>query len=84
MAKIKLARTELTENPKEVEFSKLLEDVKVSRDSIFYFDKENQHKDMMSLIKKFEKEGFKVYFREVRFGLDENDYIYELHVLEES
>lgn len=79
---IKLARQELNSKPKVIK----LEDVEkkfaeANQQKIFYFDKENSHKDMMNLIDHFEESGYAVYFREVRYGLDESDYMYEVHVL---
>lgn len=79
---IKLARQELNSKPKVIK----LEDVEKkfaesNQQKIFYFDKENSHKDMMNLIDHFEESGYAVYFREVRYGLDETDYMYEVHIL---
>ena len=58
--------------------SEILESKKMD---IFYCDKENSHKDMMALMEYFEKKGKHVYFREVKYGLDEGDYMYEFHIL---
>lgn len=79
-----MAKQDLQAVAKEVEIDKLLEEAKAEKEKIFYFDKDNQHKDITAIVKKFEKEGFTVYFREVRYGLDENDHIYEMHVMEEA
>ena len=48
---------------------------------IFYFDKENSHKDMQKAKAFFEKAKCSVYLNEVRYGLDESSYIYELHLI---
>lgn len=48
---------------------------------IFYFDKENTHKDMQKAKAFFEKAKHSAYLNEVRYGLDESSYIYELHVI---
>lgn len=48
---------------------------------IFYFDKENSHKDLVALVEHFEEKDFSVYLREVKYGLDEADYMYEVHIL---
>lgn len=84
MAKIALAKEELNGRGREVEIGELVNIVKEEKEKIFYFDKENPHKELTTLVKKFEKEGFAVYFREIRYGLDENDHIYEMHVIEEA
>ncbi len=78
---LKLARTELKAKPKKIAIEKIEEEVKKEGNKIFYFDRENSHKDLMNLVDYFEERGYSVYFREVRYGLDENDYIYEVHIL---
>ncbi|MDR0665217.1 MAG: hypothetical protein LBF86_06830 [Helicobacteraceae bacterium] len=78
---LKLARTELTAKPKSVLIDKLLETIKQNNAAIFYFDKTNSHKDLMAAIKKFEAEGFSAYLKEIRYGLDQEDYLYQVHVL---
>ncbi|MDR2151672.1 MAG: hypothetical protein LBO72_02520 [Helicobacteraceae bacterium] len=78
---LKLARTELTAKPKSVSLDKLLDATKQNGAAIFYFDKGNSHKDLMAAIKKFETEGFSAYLREIRYGLDQEDYLYQVHVL---
>lgn len=76
-----LARKELTEKPKKVQLDKLIEQLKEAGEKIFYFDKDNSHKDMMALVDALEGEGFNVYFREVRYGLADDEYMYEVHAL---
>ena len=77
--KLKLARTSLSAKPKLIELSKLEEDLE--KKSIFYFDKENSHKELKSLIEYFEDKGFSVYMREVKFGLNDDEFIYEVHIV---
>ena len=77
--KLKLARTTPKAKPKTIELSKLEEELPSK--SIFYFDKENSHKELKELIEYFEQKGYSVYMREVKYGLDENEYIYEVHIL---
>lgn len=78
---ILIARKEITSKPKKVDLNKLIDSVKEKGEEIFYFDRENSHKDMMSAVEKFESEGFNVHFREVKYGLADEEYIYELHAL---
>lgn len=75
------ARKEVTSKPKKADLDKLIDTAKTKGEDIFYFDKENSHKDMMSVVDKFEEEGFSVHFREVKYGLADDEYIYELHAL---
>jgi hypothetical protein len=75
------ARNELNEKPKKVKIEKIIEELKELGQKIFYFDKDNSHKDMMSLVDTLEGEGYNVYFREVRYGLADDEYMYEVHAL---
>jgi hypothetical protein len=77
--KLKLARTTLKSKPKIIEIEKIEE--MLSRQSIYYFDKENTHKDIMALIEHFEDKGCNVYMREIRYGLGEGEFIYEVHIV---
>lgn len=76
-----LARNELSEKPKKVQLDKVKEELKSLGEKIFYFDKDNSHKDMMTLVDALEDEGFNVYFREVKYGLADDEYMYEVHAL---
>ena len=78
---IKLVREKKSEKPQKVTIKKLEEMLEAQKMDIFYCDKENSHKDMMALMEYFEKKGKHVYFREVKYGLDEGDYMYEFHIL---
>ena len=77
--KLKLARASVTAKPKQIELSKIEEDLE--KKSIFYFDKENSHKDLKSLIEHFEEMEYSVYMREVKFGLNDDEFIYEVHIV---
>ena len=77
--KLKLARTSVTSKPKTVEVSAIEEDL--DKKSIFYFDKENSHKELKALIEHFEEREYSVYMREVKFGLNDDEYIYEVHIV---
>lgn len=48
---------------------------------IFYFDGGNAHKDMQKAKSTLEKANLRVKLNEVRYGLDANDYIYEIHII---
>lgn len=76
-----LARTELTDKPKKIKVEKIKEDLTGNGEKIFYFDRDNSHKDMMSLVDTFEEEGYNVYFREIKYGLADEEYMYEVHMV---
>ncbi|MDX4069505.1 HP0268 family nuclease [Aliarcobacter skirrowii] len=76
-----LARNELNEKPKKVQLEKIKDELKKEAQKIFYFDRDNSHKDMMALVESLEKEGFNIYFREIKYGLADDEYMYEVHAL---
>ncbi len=78
---IKLARNEINGKPKIITLEKVTEIVDKDGQKIFYFDKENSHKDLVALVEYFETKGFSVYLREIKYGLGEGDYMYEVHIL---
>ena len=80
---ILLARKELTDKPGKTTLTKLKDEIKASAKDgkIFYFDRENSHKNMMSLVDSFENDGYNVYFREVKYGLADDEYMYEVHIM---
>lgn len=78
---LKLARTELSSEPVSIEIDKIEEEVKKSGQKIFYFDRDNSHKDLIALVEFFENKGLSVYHRPVKYGLGENEYMYEVHIL---
>ncbi|MDR1976039.1 MAG: hypothetical protein LBQ18_03510 [Campylobacteraceae bacterium] len=78
---LKLARTGLSEKPKTIQLEKIQEAIEKDGGQIFYFDKENSHKDLVKLVEYFEDKDFSVYLRQVKYGLNEQDYMYEVHIL---
>ena len=78
---ILIARKDLADKPKKVTLSKLKDEVKKTPNQIYYFDRDNSHKNMMSLVDSFENDGYNVYFREVKYGLADEEYMYEVHIM---
>jgi len=77
--KLKLARASIGTKPKIIEIENIEEDL--DKKSIFYFDKENSHKELKALIEYFEEKEYSVYMREVKFGLNDDEYLYEVHIV---
>ncbi|RUM76545.1 MAG: hypothetical protein DSZ11_00440 [Sulfurovum sp.] len=77
--KLKLARTSITAKPKLIEVDKIEDDLE--KKSIFYFDKDNSHKDLKAMIEYFEEKNYSVYMREVKYGLNDDEFIYEIHIV---
>ena len=78
---ILIARDAITDKPKKISLTKIKEELKNNSGKIYYFDKDNSHKELKELIEYFEEKGYSVYMREVKYGLDENEFIYEVHII---
>lgn len=78
---LKLVREEINGKPKEIALERLLEDAKAKRPCIFYFDRTNAHKDLIGMVEQVEKAKMSIYLREVKYGLDDNDFMYEVHIV---
>ncbi len=78
---LKLARTEIDKAPKSITLEKICETIETNGQQIYYFDRENSHKNLVKLVEFFEEKGLSVYHRIVKFGLDDNEYMYEVHIL---
>ncbi len=78
---LKLAKHDKNAKQKTIKLEDIAKEIEKSGQKIFYFDQNNAHKDLVALVDFFEEKGYSVYLREVKFGLDENDYLYEVHIL---
>lgn len=78
---LKLARVELDAKPKKIDLAKIESSVEKDESVIFYFDKENSHKDLLELQDHFEAKGKSFYMNEVRYGLADNEYMYQVHII---
>jgi len=75
----KLAKPSVNAKSKKITLEQL-ED-KLNKESFFYLDRDNEHKDLNALLEHFEQKGHSVYMKEAKYGLGELDYIYELHII---
>ena len=78
---LKFARTEVNEKPKKAELAKLEATVEKEESTIFYFDRDNSHKDLLELQTHFEEQGKSFYMSEVKYGLSDNEYMYQVHIV---
>jgi len=78
---LKIARTDIDAKAKKIELAKIEAAVEKDDSVIFYFDKENSHKDLLSLQDHFEAKGKSFYMSEVKYGLSDNDYMYQVHIM---
>ncbi len=78
---LKIARTDVKSKAKKIDVKKIEDMVKKEGTVILYFDRDNSHKDLLALQDHFENDGKSFYMREVRYGLADNEYMYEVHIL---
>jgi hypothetical protein len=78
---LKFARTDIDAKAKKVDLAKIEAAVEKEDSIIFYFDKENSHKDLLALQDHFEAKGKSFYMSEVKYGLSDNDYMYQVHIM---
>ena len=63
---LKFARTETDQQANNVDLATIEESVEKEDSIIFYFDKDNSHKDLVELVEHFEAKDISIYFREVK------------------
>ncbi|MDD2448143.1 MAG: HP0268 family nuclease [Sulfurimonas sp.] len=78
---LKFARTDIETKPKKVDLEKLEASVEKEGSMIFYFDKDNSHKDLLELQDHFEQKGKSFYMSEVKYGLSDSEYMYQVHII---
>lgn len=78
---LKFARAEIDGKPKKVDLEKIEQAVEKQSSVIFYFDRENSHKDLLELQDHFEAKGKSFYMSEVKYGLADNEYVYQVHIV---
>ncbi|OCX43201.1 hypothetical protein A7X81_08135 [Campylobacter ornithocola] len=78
---LKIARTSVDEKPKSISLESIEKAVDKEGQKFFYFDKDNAHKQLIALVEYFEKKGKCVYHRTIKYGLDDTDFMYEVHIL---
>ncbi len=79
--KLKLAKNSKNDESKSLSLGEISDIVASEGQKIFYFDQDNSHKNLVSLVEHFEEKGLSVYLKEIKFGLDESEYMYEVHIL---
>jgi len=78
---LKIARVEPDEKPKKTDIKKIDELLEKNESVIIYFDRDNSHKDLLELQDHYESTGKSFYMREVKYGLSDSEYMYEVHIL---
>jgi hypothetical protein len=78
---LKLARIELDAKPKKTDLKKIESMLEKQTNVILYFDRDNSHKDLLEMQDYFEAQGKSFYMDEVKYGLADNEYMYQVHII---
>ena len=78
--KLLKARVSTNAKPKVVELEAIEKKLVDGEDNFFYFDRENEHKDLNEMLEHFENQGKNILMKEVKYGLGDLDYMYEVHI----
>ncbi|RDU69894.1 hypothetical protein CQA62_00320 [Helicobacter cholecystus] len=76
----KLAKSTLDSKSAKISLKQIEEEC-AKEGKIYYFSNENAHKDLLKIIGAFNTQGRNAYLHETKYGLDEKEYIYELHII---
>ena len=77
---LKLAKQTLDSKSSKISLKQIEEEC-AKEGKIYYFSNENAHKDLLKIVEDFNAKGRNAYLREAKYGLDEKEYIYELHII---
>ncbi len=75
-----LAKNKLGNKAQTITIEQIKKDMQGVIDKIFYLDSSNANKDVLALINELKKD-FSVNFSEVRYRSGDEDYIYQLHLI---
>jgi len=80
---LKLAPTEINKAPKKIGLNEIykLTQTNQKRLSVFYFSRDNIHKDFQKTKTFLESKGKTFYLSEIRYGPNPRDMVYECHIL---
>lgn len=76
---LKLAKINEETEAKTISLDALLEDS--ANGGFYYLDREIKEKDLQKLLKTLEDKKRRALINRVAFGLDEKDFVYELHIV---
>lgn len=76
---LKLAKINEETEAKTISLDTLLEDS--ANGGFYYLDREIKEKDLQKLLKTLEDKKRRALINRVAFGLDEKDFVYELHIV---
>ncbi|RAX54951.1 hypothetical protein CCY99_02070 [Helicobacter sp. 16-1353] len=78
---LKLARKDSNEKQKMISLEEIEKQVEEKGSATFYLDKDNSIKDIQKMRTQLEKNSKSVHWNELRFGLDKDSFLYELHII---
>ena len=77
----KKARTALDGKPNKISTEQIEKDLAIKGQAFVYLDRDNQAKDVKKICDFFSQKGYNVHQHEIHYGLDDTDYLYEMHII---
>lgn len=75
----KLALTNKDSQPQNISLEEMMQ--QAEGEKFFYLDRENKEKDLQKIIKAFADKKRSAKLNKIAFGLDEKEFIFELHII---
>ncbi|STP12145.1 Uncharacterised protein [Helicobacter mustelae] len=76
---LKLAKTDQEVESKIITLQEIYE--QASQEKFFYFSRDNKEKDLQKVLQSFVDKKRSAKLDKISYGLDEKDFIYELHII---
>lgn len=79
--KLKLAKVNNDADIIVITQKEIEEEIIKKGNAVFYLERDNSLKDIQKLKTSLEKTSKSVHFNEIRYGLDKDSFLYELHII---
>ncbi|RDU64179.1 HP0268 family nuclease [Helicobacter sp. MIT 14-3879] len=78
---LKLAKKELEDEQQTISLKEIQNQVETNGSATFYLDNDNPIKDIQKMRATLDKNLKSVHLNELRYGIDKNSFLYELHII---
>lgn len=79
--KFQLAKKDINDKAKSITIEEIQKQVEDNGSATFYLDKDNSIEEIKKMKQKLEKKSKSIHWNELRYGLDKDSFLYELHII---
>lgn len=79
--KFQLAKKDLNDKVKTIDLEDMIAQSEQNGSAVFYLERENSLEEIKKACQKLEKKSKSIHFNELRYGLDKDSFLYELHII---